>query len=247
VTVIATLAVLAVLLWPVPDPPARGSGSGPGRVPSVRRVRACLRARVPWRRPATDDAWVADLADVVVVGLDAGLDLPRAVDVAVRSPAVALRAPELPAGLRDALSAGRPPGASLAGAAGSDARAPWGERAGDLGLLARSWRLSEEAGAAASATTAAAASSIRARSVERQRSVTLAAGPRASMWLLTALPLLGPLVGLLLGVGPSRLYGSAPARVGALVGVLLTAAGWAWANRLLRSAARPATTSGVVQ
>jgi tight adherence protein B len=64
------------------------------------------------------------------------------------------------------------------------------------------------------------------------------------MWLLTALPLLGPGVGLLVGVEPGRLYGSEPARVGALAGLLLTLGGWAWARRILQRAHRPATTEG---
>ena len=72
------------------------------------------------------------------------------------------------------------------------------------------------------------------------RRVLLAAGPRASMWLLTVLPLSGPLVAVLLGLPLAEVYGSAPAMVAAAVGLVLTCLGWSWSRALLRRALRPA-------
>jgi len=243
----AVLVGLAMLLWPRrgvgrPGPTPAAGTPGVGRAPGARRgVPRAL-------RPARDDgAWVADLAEVVAVGLDAGLDLPQAVLVAVGSPTVSRRAPELRRGVAETVAAGGSVADALAEAGHADrpaggraARSP--EAAAELDVLVRAWRLSERVGAAASTTTTAAAVALRDRRADRQRARALAAGPRASMWLLTALPLLGPGVGLLVGMDPDRLYGSTPARAVALAGLLLTAVGWSWARRVLRRAGRPATT-----
>lgn len=247
------LAVAAVALWPGPVAP-RGPGAGAGASPvrSVGRVRVALTGWFGSRRVGSrvrpDDEWVADLAEVVAVGLDAGLDLPRAVLTACHAPTVAERAPWLYARVAAAVGDGRGVASGLAGPLdpSPDGLSRASERgAGDgVDVLGRAWRLSEEVGAAASTTTAAAAAVLRSRAADRRRAATLVAGPRASMWLLTALPLLGPVLGLLAGVGPGRLYGSPLARTSALVGVLFAAVGWLWARRLLRRAQRPGTVSG---
>jgi tight adherence protein B len=116
--------------------------------------------------------------------------------------------------------------------------------AADLTVLARAWRVSEATGAAASHTTAAAAASVRARQEADRRVGAALAGPRASMRLLTLLPLAGPLVALLLGIDPGSLYGSVAARWAAATGLVLTAAGWRWTTALVGRAQRPADTAG---
>jgi tight adherence protein B len=255
VTVLLASVLLAVLLWPVPGVTARvggaeGAPKGASTPGGHRR-----RHRVPrLRRPGPEaDAWVADLAEVVVVGLDAGLDLHRAVLAAARAPTVAEQAPWLERRVLDAVESGAPVSTCLGedGEGGDGPTCGWApEVAPDrrttsgLGVLVRAWRLSEEVGATASATTAAAAASLRARHADQRRATALAAGPRASMRLLASLPLLGPVAGLLLGVGPGPLYGSTAAQVSVVAGVLVTLPGWAWARAVLRRAGRPATTSG---
>jgi tight adherence protein B len=112
----------------------------------------------------------------------------------------------------------------------------------DVAVLLTAWRLSEELGAGAADVTRAASATVRSRRAARERTAAVVAGPRASMWLLTGLPLAGPVVGMLLGVGPASLYGSVPAASSAAVGGLLTAAGWWWGRTLLRRAARAART-----
>ena len=114
----------------------------------------------------------------------------------------------------------------------------------DLELLAAAWRLAEDVGAGAAAVTAAAADAVRGRRAADERAAVVAAGPRASMWLLTTLPLAGPLAGVLVGVGPERLYGSTAARASALAGLALTGAGWWWSRTILARARRPGRTSG---
>ena len=88
----------------------------------------------------------------------------------------------------------------------------------DLALLVAAWRLAEEVGAAASAVTASAAASVRERRAAADRTAVVVAGPRASMLLLSALPLAGPAAALLIGLPPGRLYDSVPARLLAFAG-----------------------------
>ena len=71
----------------------------------------------------------------------------------------------------------------------------------------------------------------------------LAAGPRASMWVLTLLPLSGPLVALMLGLPVPEVYGDTTAGLTALVGLGVTGLGWMWSRRLLRRALRPAVVT----
>jgi tight adherence protein B len=99
-------------------------------------------------------------------------------------------------------------------------------------------------GAAASAVTASAALSVRERRAAADRTAVVVAGPRASMMLLSALPLAGPAAALLVGLTPGRLYDSAASRLLGAAGLLLTALGWWWARGLLRRARRPGRTDG---
>jgi tight adherence protein B len=245
----ALLVGLAVLLWPVRGSRAgvagtAGSGvagtagSGVART-GIRRLRARI-VRVTARGGAAGGSgWVADLAEVAAVGLEAGLDLAAAAVASARSPGVVERAPWLRRRLEAAHAAGHPISACLDPPDGVPA-----EERRDLALLGAAWRLAEEVGAGAAEVTAAAADAVRARRAAGERAAVVAAGPKASMWLLTALPLVGPLAGLLVGIGPDRLYASAPARFAAVVGVLLTAAGWWWSRTVLVRARRPGRTSG---
>lgn len=66
------------------------------------------------------------------------------------------------------------------------------------------------------------------------------AGPRATAFVLTVLPLAGLLLGLLVGVNTMAvLVGTAPGRACLLGGVVLWLAGQRWIQRLMRSAAAP--------
>ncbi|QKE83618.1 type II secretion system F family protein [Arthrobacter sp. NEB 688] len=231
---VAALVVAGVLLaWPRGGAATAGSEPGAGRTSLV----AILRAR---RRGSVTAGWVAELAEVTAVALRAGVPLAGAVHVAARSPGVASAAPWLRDRVEVAASTGE-------GVAGVLAAPPPGVRprvVDDLRLLGRAWRLSEETGAAASHTTAAAAAALRARSAARERREATLAGPRASMRVLTLLPAAGPVVGLVLGLSPTSLYATSAARLSALVGALLTLAGWWWARRLVGAAGRPGRTDG---
>ncbi|MBD3784519.1 MAG: hypothetical protein IE926_16490, partial [Micrococcales bacterium] len=209
------LAVSAALVWPRGD----GDRSSAG----AQRWGGRLRSRVAGRARSSGTDWVADLAELAAVGLQAGLDLRSAAEVAARSPGVAQAAPWLLDRLADAGRRGSGTAEALA-----DPPVPR-PVAADLALLARAWHLSEVVGATASRTTEGAAAALRARTAAQARARAALAGPRASMRVLTALPLAGPVAGLALGLSPTSLYGSAAARASALVGVLLALAGWLWA------------------
>lgn len=216
--------------------PARGRvGSRPGR-----RLAAALGALgVRGRAGRRHTSWVADFGEVVAVGLDAGLDLSAAALASAESPGVLAAAGWLHPCLVEAVDGGRGVTALLDSAPDlSD------DERDDLALLVRAWRLAERAGAAASTVTASAAASIRERRAAADRTRVVVSGPSASMVLLSVLPLTGPAAAALVGLTPDRLYDTAGSRSLALVGLLLTASGWAWARRLIRRASRPGHTQG---
>lgn len=240
--VLVALLVAATLLVPARRRSADGIGLGDGEQTPVGPTAP---TRTWWRatgrlarsgRGAGASGWVADLAEVVAVGLRAGLDLPRAVRVAARSPAVAAAAPWLTDVVDD-----RPDVVARVAALARESRLDPAS-AHDLAVLARAWDLAAGTGAAIATTTSAAAGAVRARQEARHRTETALAGPRASMRLLSVLPLGGPFVGLLVGLDPVAMYTSLAARLAAACGIVLTVAGWVWALLLLRRASRPGTT-----
>ena len=235
----AALAALAVAVWPARPPggprPAAVRAAQPLAGPWAAWWRAVLAGGPGRRRPP----WVAELAEVTAVGLDAGLDLASAALVAARSPGIVAAAPWLADHLTTSVGAGR--GVAVIDPGGAALTA---QEQRDLGMLEAAWRLAEEAGAATAAVTAAASCSIRARHAAAERVAVVAAGPRASMWLLSALPVAGPLAAVLVGIGPGTLYGTDAARVSALAGLALTAIGWWWSRATLRRAQRPGRTDG---
>ena len=240
--VAVALIVLAFVMWPARDSAmlvsdAGGATAGPSGTsdrndPSrlTERVRSLLRREVRLRRP--QQGWTADFAELAAVGLDAGLPSAQA---AVLACAVgASTRPEMQ-GLADRLVE-----VDNEGGAVGDCLARGADDDPDLRFLAASWQLTDEFGVAAAPAARTAAGVLRERAAAEERRVVLAAGPRASMWLLTLLPLSGPAVALLLGLPVDEVYGGGAALASAMTGLLLTCAGWLWSRRLLRRAARPA-------
>ncbi len=135
-----------------------------------------------------------------------------------------------------ALRAGLPPSAALS-IADPDHPPARAEPLRGGALLARAWAQSEALGtpmAEAVATCAAARQSDHDHELRRRAA---AAGPRASMLVLTALPVAGPLLASLVGLGPQV---DDPVVLGLLCsGFGATACGWWWARRLVARADRP--------
>lgn len=156
----------------------------------------------------------AQIAEVVAVGLRAGLSIPAAWHLAIETAAHAM--------------AGR------IGAFGGPADRTTPD------LLDRSLVLSDVSGTPAAEAASSAAHHLRRRALALRRRESLLAGPRSSMAILTLLPLAGPLVTLVIGSSPSEVYRGGGAAVSAAVGVALTLAGWWTSRRLLVRASRPA-------
>lgn len=260
---VVLLLVGACTLWPRRHPGLRAHARGEG----VRRLGddveesavggtdqrpgwavALRRLRGSWgllRRSRVSSGWVADFAEVVSIGLEAGLALDAACGVAASSPPVASAAPWLRIRLAEAAERG----AGVAEALGSISNPTTRHRAlartadvADLAVLTAAWRLSECLGVPTASVTATAARSVRDRREATDRLEVATSGPRTSMVLLSALPLLGPLGGAAAGVGPTRLFAGVAGAGSLALGCVLTLLGWWWSTRLLRRACLPART-----
>lgn len=106
-------------------------------------------------------------------------------------------------------------------------------------LLVRTLRISAELGAPVAMSARIASDVLRDQTRARERTRVLVAGPRASMHLLTALPVIGPGVVVLLGLPPGEVYGGVLGVGVVLVGLALTGLGWLVSRGILRRAARP--------
>lgn len=236
------LFVAAVLVWPrgrAPlarsrQTPAIGGAQGDGDLP-VSRLREFLAREVNFRRPRR--GWVADFAELSAVGLDAGLPAAEAARLACDVGGSAATRVEF-AALGEQISQVQARGGSVGECL---RRAAQGDR--DLAFLATAWQLTDEFGVAAAPAARTSATVLRERAASDDRRTVLAAGPRASMWLLTLLPLSGPLVAAVLGLPVGAVYGSAMSLVAAGGGLCLTGIGWFWSRTVLQRALRPAEVS----
>ena len=252
---VVILVVLAVCLWPPGRPvlpgrsegwtghrPLAGPSGGPGG-PAAAPARSGLagRARALWGRELrfvrVRRGWVADFAELAAVGLDAGLPAAEAAQLACDVGGSATTRPEFMALGRQVASA-RARGAAVGNCLRQAAE---GDRA--LSFLAAAWQLTDEYGVAAAPAARASATVLRERAASDDRRAVLAAGPRASMWLLTLLPLSGPLVAVVLGLPVGEVYGTGASLLAAAAGLCLTALGWFWSRTVLRRALRPAEVS----
>jgi Flp pilus assembly protein TadB len=110
-------------------------------------------------------------------------------------------------------------------------------RAPEIAFVASAWALSERHGAPLAVAVERAAAALR-ESRARQRKVRVAvAGPRATVTVLTVLPLTGPAFGLACGIDPATLYlGSRIGALSAALGVGLIVLGRLWCRRMIRKA-----------
>ena len=227
--VVAMLAV-AILVWPSdPEPPRQA-----GRVVSVRRDILRI-SRWEGQRVRTL-AELADLLALMSAPIRIGVPPATAVRVAIESaPAVGpLR------GVYDDLVRNVETGESLADVWLHHAEVL---RSGDLRLVGQAWRLTELTGAPLAGALVAAEEVLRGRERSRLSLAAAVAGPRASMAVLTLLPLCGPFVGLAFGIGPRELYFSSAAATASLaVGVAMGLLAWVWSRRIVRRALIPRTS-----
>lgn len=226
---------------------ALASADSPGVVAAAPWLVRRLQVGVPQGRGV---ALLLDLGRVLDRGGDSDLDLDLdlGVDLGTGAGTSGNVDPGPGAGTDGTVDPGIGTGTDAPGPGGSPASRPGttvpltGQERADLQHLVAAWRLAEVLGAGASTVTTSAAESVRERQAARERTAVVVAGPRASMLLLSALPLAGPAAALVVGLPPGRLYDSAASRVLAAGGLVLTVLGWWWASRLLRRAQRPART-----
>lgn len=160
------------------------------------------------------------LLDALAAALEAGLPTHQALTLALDSAASAGEVPESWADLRRSAALGLPLAqawARLARRSGSPT----------LGAAARAWGVATASGAplATSVRSGAHAARERARLVRAVEVAT--AGARASVTVLSLLPVAGVGLAAVLGVGPAQLYGTVPAVASATLGVVLLVVGHA--------------------
>ena len=171
---------------------------------------AAARGWQAWRRrqrAADDSADLLALVEAVLPALEAGM-----------APGAALRL------AADATSTGRPPGPTAAlahrlaalSAEGLPIGPLWAQAATtsaspELRLLAQAWSLTEDLGAPLAEAVRTTAGLLRARMRAERRIAGAVAGARATMNVLTALPLGGPVPGAHSRRGPVRALRRVPA------------------------------------
>ena len=105
----------------------------------------------------------------------------------------------------------------------------------DLRFVAAAWTLCDTLGSPIAPTVSTISEMVRRRRAVRQRIAAALAGPQATMRVLTALPLTGPLLALAVGVSPADLYAQPSAAVSVVTGLLLLLIGRAWTSRMVRA------------
>lgn len=240
--VLVALAVLAL--------PGRGPGPGTLLPPPLTGDAAPPTGRSRWsvRRRHTDGGdttglltLVEALAPALRAGLPAGAAVVAAIEVLDADPS-----------RRGGGAGAAPPGAAarsfaselLPRAQAGEPLGPGWEAIADrtgceqARLLARAWRISEVTGAPLADAAATAARLLRDRTAQRRRIDAAVAGARATIRVLSILPLGGPLLAVAVGVDPVAAYLRSPlAWVCLLVGALLTVIGRRWVHRLVGAVA----------
>lgn len=142
------------------------------------------------------------------------------------------------------------PTAALAGAMASAAAdgatlGPlWREAAESAGsaellVLAQAWSLTEDLGAPLAQAVRTTIGMLEARLAQERRLAAAVAGAKATVNLLTVLPIGGPLLALVLGIGPVELYAGSRLSLGSLVlGLCLAGIGRWWVRRMVRAVSR---------
>ena len=109
----------------------------------------------------------------------------------------------------------------------------------ELLLLAQAWSLTEDIGAPLAQAVRTTAGLLEARIAQERRLAAAVAGAKATVNVLTVLPIGGPLLALVLGIGPGELYGGSRLTQGSLVlGLCLAGIGRWWVRLMVRAVVR---------
>lgn len=250
VVLISALAAGAVLLWSGPRRPT-GQGSGPRDLPGPGpatgeddRVAGARpgedRADPPWwrralagRRSARARSTELALVDGLAAALESGLPVPRAVGLVVRDGSAG-PASQAWAGLARAADEGQqlaPAWQRLARQTGSPV----------LSSVARAWQVAALTGAPLADALRVSAHVARERHRLHRAVEVATAGPRATVAVLTLLPLAGMGLAAVLGASPAALYGHPVAQASAGCGAVLILLGQVWVRRMVSAVVRRAS------
>jgi len=236
------LAAMGFLLWPERFGRHRLAilpGSTPSvAVPSSARGwawdRACYR-RPGRRRAGLRTTDLLALLEAIAPALEAGMSPASALRIAADARSVPGHPDSLGA-LAGAMASAAADGALLGPlwreAAESDGSA-------ELLILAQAWSLTEDLGAPLAQAVRTTAGLLEARIAHERRLAAAVAGARATVNLLTVLPIGGPLMAMVLGIGPGELYAGSRLTQGSLVlGLCLAGLGRWWVRGMVRAVAR---------
>lgn len=216
---VVTLVLAAVLCWP-----GWGAATGVPRAPTA----------LPWswrRRtsPVADLEALARVADLLAMTLRSGATPPTAVAV------VAGEASQPWSGVLDEVHE-----QLMTGAPAGEVWQRHAQVRPELGALSGAWALSEDLGVALAPSMTTSAQVLRAQVQARRRLEASTSGARATMRMLTLLPVAGLLAGFAFGLTPWEVYGHSPVTmISAIVGLGLTAVGWVVCRWVLARAVAP--------
>ena len=239
---VAMLVAAGVLLWPhrhgrrgdailLPVPPP--SGLVPGSWAGWVRDRGRR-----WRKgrhvAGVSPQDLLGLLDAIVPALEAGLAPASALRIVADARCGSGRPDPLTALSRD-LSAAAAGGGRLGPLWRAAAEA---EGSAELLLLAQAWSLTEDMGAPLAQAVRTTTGLLEARIAHERRLAAAVAGAKATVNLLTVLPIGGPLLALVLGIGPGELFGGSRLTQGSLaLGLALAGIGRLWVRRMVRAVA----------
>lgn len=227
--IVGLLLAAAVLCWPPPAAWQAVAAVAGAPEPAGRWAGAWVASLVRWRRKRGSGDDVAAQVEAVAAALRAGLPVSEAWSGLTFG---STAAGEAPAVLR-AVTAGRSPAAALRRHARISGDLEWA-------MAARAWAVSERSGAPLAVALSLAARSGRARRAQDRQVQAAAAGARATMTVLTGLPLAGVLVAAAMGLSPAAVYGN-PVGLGiAAAGLPLILVGRRISSRLIRAVERAA-------
>lgn len=220
-------------------PGSVGGGFAPGRRPSWLGG-----ARRRERRRSASVALLCEALDLCVAGLRAGLSLSAVLQFVEREVDDAREVNGRVGHRRSGDVGGGAPEDVLALLRGQPGDWPSDPALGPAAaVISQARELSQSAGVPLADSWEAAAGLLREHEAVRRRVAVALAGPRATMRILTLLPLAGPLVGAVFAVDPWRMYAGSPIAIGCLgLGLALLGIGRWWCSLLIRRLGLAAVT-----
>ena len=239
---VAFFASAGILLWPehfgrrrLAILPGGSSDSVPGPRSVIASARERMRGYLPGSAAGVTAQDLLGLLETLAPALEAGIPPAPALRIAADA--------RSGSGQRDPLAA-LVSDIATAGAEGATLGPLWrraAESAGsaELLLLAQAWSLTEDMGVPLAQAVRTTAGLLEARIAHERRLAGAVAGAKATVNVLTVLPVGGPLLALVLGIGPGELYGGSQLTQSSLVlGLCLAGVGRWWVHRLVRAVAR---------